>query len=213
MTNAEGKIVITIGRQSGANGLEIGKQLAALFQIKYYDKSLLELAAKETGIDSRLFEKADEKPSNKLLRALVYNPVNMYDKSLMSRDELYELQANVIREIATRESCVIIGRTADYILRDRPNCFHFFIHAPFDKRVEHMMKQEGVTEQKAIHILSKVDKKRAHYYNYYTNKTWGASASYHLCIDSSFLGIEGTASFLKSFVERKLTPLPSNEKL
>ena len=158
MTNAEGKIVITIGRQSGANGLEIGKQLAALFQIKYYDKSLLELAAKETGIDSRLFEKADEKPSNKLLRALVYNPVNMYDKSLMSRDELYELQANVIREIATRESCVIIGRTADYILKTVRIAF-FFIHAPFDKRVETYDETRRRNCAKAIHILNKVDKK------------------------------------------------------
>lgn len=203
MTDTEEKIVITIGRQAGARGLEIGKQLAALFQIECYDKSLLELAAKETGIDSRLFEKADEKPSNKLLGDLVYNPVNMYDKSLMNRDELFELQANVIREIAAKKSCVIIGRTADYILRDCPDCFHFFIHAPFDKRVEQLMKQESVSEQKAIHIINKIDKKRAHYYNYYTNKIWGSSSSYHLCIDSSVLGIEGTAAFLKSFVELK----------
>ncbi len=207
MVHTEKKIIITIGRRAGAGGLDIGKKLAELFQIDFYDKALLELAAKETGLDSSLFEKADEKPASKLLHALAYNPLNMYDKYLMGREELFEFQANIIRKIASKASCVIIGRTSDYILRDVPNCFHFFIHAPLNKRVELLMKQESISEQRAIHVINKIDKKREHYYNYYTNKIWGASSSYHICIDSSILGIEGSALYLKSFVESKLKSL------
>ena len=207
MEYTDKKIIINIGRQVGAGGLEVGKKLAELLHIDFYDKALLQLAAKETGLDSCYFEDADETPTNRLEYALSSNPMNINSDTVLSRDELFKIQSEVIREIANKKSCVIVGRTSDYILRDYPNCFNFFIHAPFDKRVEWLMEKDKISERRAIHTINKIDKQREHYYNYYTNKKWGQSASYHLCIDSSVLGFNESALFLKSFVENKLTIL------
>lgn len=204
MENINVKFIINIGRQVGSGGIEIGKMLADSFHIAFYDKSLLELAAKETGLDAKYFEKADEKPTNKFLFALANNDTNVNYENFLSRDELFKFQANVIRRIASEKSCVIVGRTSDYILRDFDNCFNFFIHAPMDKRVEEIMKQENMSENNAIHLINKVDKKRANYYNYYTNKIWGNASSYHLSVDSSLLGWKGTAELLKKIIETKL---------
>lgn len=204
MKNTDELFIINIGRQVGAGGLEIGRILAELFNIDFYDKKLLEMVAKETGIDSQYFEKADEKPSNKFLFAFTNNPLNVNNENVLSRDELFKFQANVIREIASKKSCVIVGRTSDYILRDFKNSFNIFIHAPIEKRVEFLMKKENMSDQSASHLINKIDKMRMNYYNFYTNKEWGNTASYHLSVDSSVLGFEDTAKLIHSFVKQKL---------
>ena len=207
MENTTNKMIINIGRQVGAGGMEIGKKLAELLKIDFYDTALLQLASKETGLDSHYFEEVDELPVNKLGYALSSNPMNINSETVLSRDELFKIQSDVIRSIASKKSCVIVGRTSDYILREYPNCFNFFIHAPFDKRLEWLMNKEKTSERIAAHTIYKVDKQREHYYNYYTNKKWGQSNSYHLSIDSSVLGFEDTALFLKSFIEQSLLKL------
>lgn len=194
-------LIINIGRQVGSGGLEIGRLLANMLQIDFYDKALMKLAAKESGLDAKHFEKADEKPSNNFFYALTHNLFGFNNETVLSSNALFKFQADVIRKLASDKSCVIVGRTSDYILRDFNNCFNIFIHAPLKKRVEFIMKQQKISERNAFHMINRIDKKRANYYNYYTNKQWGYSDSYHLCIDSSILGIEGSADFIKLFIE------------
>lgn len=199
------KFIVNIGRQIGSGGLEVGRKLAELLQVDFYDKALLKMAAKESGLDSSYFEKADETPTDKLSFALFSNPLNISGRKVLDRDELFHMQSNVIREVAQKKSCVIVGRTSDYILRDFPNSFNFFIHAPHEARLKWLMQKEKISERSATHMIHKIDKQRELYYNYYTNKKWGLSASYHLSVDSSILGFEGTAAFLKTFIEQILS--------
>ena len=123
---------------------------------------------------------------------------------ILSNDELFRIQSEAIRNLAAKESCVMVGRCADYILRDDPACISFFIHNNPETRVQRIVESMGVSVEEAKNLMTKTDKGRASYYNYYTNKTWGASASYNLSIDASILGIDDTVDFIKTFVERKL---------
>jgi cytidylate kinase len=200
-------IVISIGRQFGSGGGEIGKKLANELNIAYYDKELLAIAAQESGLCPEIFEKADEQESSGLSYAfsLGFSPLGMYIPydDILSNEKLFLLQSETIRNLAAKESCVIIGRCSDYILRDNPNCLSFFIHNTFDNRVKHVMERENMSEIRAKELIAKVDKSRAAYYNYYTNKLWGSASSYNFSLDVSILGIEGTVAFLKDFITRK----------
>jgi cytidylate kinase len=204
MKNVENKFIINIGRQVGAGGMEIGKKLAELFNIDFYDNSLIQMAAKEAGMDSSYFENADESPADKLMLALSNDPMSLTSEPVFGRDELYKMQSDVIRKIASITSCVIVGRTSDYVLRDFSNCFNIFIYAPLEKRMDYIMKTKHISERSAHYLIHKVDKKRELFYNHYTNKKWGDPKSYHVCIDSSILGFDETAQVLKEFIERKL---------
>ncbi|NLJ81654.1 MAG: cytidylate kinase-like family protein [Bacteroidales bacterium] len=204
MNDTNQKFIVNIGRQIGSGGLEIGRKLSELLQVDFYDKALLKMAAKESGLDSSYFEKADETPTDRLSFALFSNPLNISSRKVLDKDELFKMQSNVIREVARKKSCVIVGRTSDYILRDFPNSFNFFIHAPYEERLKWLVQKEKISERRAAHMIHKIDRQREHYYNYYTNKKWGLSASYHLSIDSSILGFEGTALLFKSFIEQTL---------
>lgn len=201
------KIIVTIGRQFGSGGREIGKRLAERLGISYYDKELLQLAAKESGLCPELFEKADEKASGGFLQALamgfsmngtVYQPNDYYTDVT-----LFQVQSDVIRSLAEEKSCVIVGRCADYLLKDIPHSTHLFIHARPEDRISRLCRELHVTEKEAAELIRKTDKSRANYYNYYTDKVWGAAESYHLCLDSSVLGVEGSIALLESFVRRK----------
>lgn len=204
------KFVINIGRQLGSGGREIGEKLAAELNISYYDKELIELASQESGLCKEFFEKADEKASQGLIGGLfgmrfpfVTEGAMPYSNCL-SNDALFKIQSDVIRKLAEEKSCLFVGRCADYILRDNPRCVNVFISASLEDRIERVMSRRHITREDAEALIEKVDKKRASYYNYYSYNTWGAATTYHLCIDSSVLGVEGTVEFIREFALRKV---------
>lgn len=202
--------VINLGRQLGSGGKEIGEKLAKELGIAFYDKELINLASDESGLCKEFFEKADEKASQSLLGGLFgarfpfitesAYPYNSY----LSNDSLFKIQSDVIRHLAEEKSCLFVGRCADYILRDHPRCVNVFISAAPEARIKRLMETLNVDAEEAEELMEKADKKRSSYYNYYSYKTWGAAATYHLCIDSSVLGIDGTVAFVKNFIKLKL---------
>ncbi len=199
----EKRIVVTIGRQFGSGGRIVGKKLAEQLGIPYYDKELINLASKESGICGEFFEKADEKNSGSLLKALAMgfsmNNAIFQSNDYLSNESLFQIQSEVIRKVAAEGSCVLVGRCADYILRDEPDCVHVFISASWQDRVRRAMEYNRVPEKEAEEFLKKADKSRASYYNYYTDKVWGAAGSYDLCVNSSLYGIDRTVDFIKQF--------------
>jgi cytidylate kinase len=204
------KLIVTIGRQFGSGGREIGKKLAAALDISFYDKELITLAAKESGLSKEVFERADERASDGLSHAFpmgmspfmgVYTPYT----DILSGEGLFKIQSDAIRKLADTESCLIVGRCADYILRDNPHCISFFIHDKLENRIRCIAERQHITVDQAKDLIAKTDKSRAAYYDYYTNKTWGMSYSYNFAVDASVLGIDETTLFMQRFIERKLT--------
>jgi cytidylate kinase len=202
------KFVINIGRQLGSGGREIGEKLASQFGIAFYDKELIRLASKESGLGKEFFEKADEKESHSFIGGLLGLRTNIsnevYVNNYLSNETFFKIQSDVIRDLAEEKSCLFVGRCADYILRDHPRCINVFITADTDDRVKRVVRDQQLTEEKAQEVIEKTDKKRSGYYNYFSNKVWGAAASYHLCINSSVLGIDETVAFISRFIEQKL---------
>lgn len=202
-----GKILITIGRQFGSGGRFIGKRLAEQMGIAYYDKELIGLASKESGICGEFFEKADESNSGNLLKSMMmgFSMNNTYFQSndFLSNESLFQIQSDVIRKVAAEGSCVLVGRCADYILREERGCFRIFISADMNDRIRRAVEYNHLSEKEAAEFIRRADKSRASYYNYYTDKVWGAAESYDLCINSSCHGIEGTIAFIRDFVEGK----------
>lgn len=201
-------MVITIGRQFGSGGRDIGKKLAESLSIPFYDRELITLASKESGLCPEFFEKADERASHSLSYAFTlgfpfFGNVSPYNDYL-SNDTLFKIQSDTIRKIASEGSCVIVGRCADYILREDERCVNVFVHSPLEKRMERVVQRNGVTVEEAKVLIEKTDKSRAGFYNYYSSKTWGMAATYHLSVDSCSLGVEGTVEFIRSFVQKKL---------
>lgn len=198
--------VITVGRQFGSCGKEIGHALAERLHIAFYDKELIALASKESGLCQEFFEKADERNSGNLLQAFAagftFGPFQYND--FLSNDKLFQIQSDVIRKVANEHSCVIVGRCADYILRDNKRCINVFIHADMDTRVKTVMNRQHISEQEARELVRKMDKTRPNYYNFYSDKEWGVAASYHLSVDSSLLGVQGTVDFIEEFVKKAL---------
>ena len=205
--NTQSPFVINIGRSLGSGGRAIGKLLAKEFGIDYYDREILALAAKESGFCAEVFEKSDEK--NRFLRTLgniipFVGGGSTYYNNELSNENLFRLQSDAIRKAASERSCIFIGRCADYVLREHPRCVNVFVTADMDYRVSKVAEWENCSKEKALEIIEKGDDERASFYNFYSSGTWGAASTYHLCINSSVLGIEGTAQFIKQFVERKL---------
>lgn len=202
--------VVNVGRQLGSGGREVGEKLAARLQIAFYDKELINLASEESGLCRTFFEKADERASQGFLggwlgmRFSFINEGAMPMGNCLSNDALFKVQSDVIRQLAARQSCLFVGRCADYILRDHPRCCNVFISATPEARRQRLMQLHGISEQAAESMMAKSDKRRSSYYNFYSNKTWGAAATYHLCVDSTALGIEGTVRFVEEFIARKL---------
>lgn len=206
------RIILTIGRQFGSGGREIGKKLSAALGIGYYDKELMVEAAKDSGLCQEAFERADERTANSLAYMFTMGGpyLSMFTPyvDILSNDQLFKMQSDTIRKLAERESCVLVGRCADYILRDDPACVSFFIHNSLANRIERVTRQLGVSVEEAQELMTKKDKSRAAYYNYYTNKTWGMAESYHFSIDVSVLGIDETVNMLKMLVEKRQTARP-----
>lgn len=205
--NTPEPFIINIGRSLGSGGRAIGHILAKDFGIAYYDREILNLAAKESGFCAEVFERNDEK--NRFLRTLgniipfIGGGATYYDNEL-SNENLFRIQSEAIRKAAADHSCIFIGRCADYVLRDNPRCVNVFITANMEDRIASVMKWNNCTAEKAQEIIEKGDSERASFYNFYSSGTWGAASTYHLCINSSVLGIEETAVLIKNFVVQKL---------
>ena len=180
--------------------------------IGYYDKELMVEAAKDSGLCQEAFERADERTANSLAYMFTMGGpyLSMFTPyvDILSNDQLFKLQSDTIRKLAERESCVLVGRCADYILRDDPACVSFFIHNSWANRIERVTRQLGVSVEEAQELMAKKDKSRAAYYNYYTNKTWGMAESYHFSIDVSVLGIDETVNMLRMLVEKRQAVRP-----
>ena len=200
------KIIINVGRQLGSGGHDIGRMLALDFGAKYYDRELLNLAAKESGFSEKVFEQNDERKG--FFKGLFnmgsphVNSGSVY-KSSVSQESLFQFQIDAIIKAAKEGSCVFVGRCADYVLRDFPNTVNIFITASMGYRVEQIMNKQHLNEAAAKAFIEKRESQRAEYYNYYTGKKWGHAASYDLCIDSSVLGIMETEKVIAEFVRKK----------
>lgn len=204
------KFVINVGRQLGSGGREVSAELAKRLDISYFDKELLNVASEESGLCKEFFEKADEKASQPLtgglfgLRFPFSGNSTVNTMNYLSNDALFQIQSDAIRKLAEEKSCLFIGRCADYVLRDNPRCVNIFISASLPFRIERIARLDGISAAKAEEKINHVEKRRAEYYNYYSNKRWGAAESYHLCIDSSVLGIAKTTDFIEQFIKAKL---------
>ena len=205
----ENRFVINIGRQLGSGGREVGEVLARRLGIELYDKKLINLAARRSGLCPEIFEQADEKQShNRLATLLGYLRAPFFGgdgstPDVLSSDALFRVQSDVIREVAARESALFVGRCADYVLRDHPRAASVFISASDSDRVARICARTGCSEAEARQIMARGDARRADYYNYFSLRTWGAASSYDLCVDTSALGIERTADLILRFVACK----------
>ncbi len=200
--------IITIGREYGSAGREIGYKVAEAFDIKLYDKEMLARAAKESGICEEIFQSHDEKPTNSFLYSLVMDTYSMGYSGNSYTDmpinhKVFLAQFDAIKKIADEGPCILVGRCADYALESYPNVVSVFIHADMQSRIRRIARLYDLTDAKAKDVIVKTDKKRASYYNYYTNKKWSDAESYELCLTSSELGIEGTAQAIIDYVTLK----------
>lgn len=200
--------IINIGRQLGSGGRSIAAILAKHYGITAYDRNLIELAAKESGLSQEFFENADEKKSHGFFHSLfsaraATNALGGGD-SYLSNDALFKVQSDIIRDLAERESCIFVGRCADYILREHPRCINLFFTANLEDRIARMANEKGITPEQAEELIERTDRRRADYYNFYSGKTWGAAESYDLCINTSHLGHEATAKMLIEYIDTRV---------
>ncbi len=185
------KFIVTIARE---HGRIIGKKLAESIGVKFYDRELITMTAKETGLSEHFINEIEDQKPSSLLYSLymgTYVP-NVYDEAFVA-------QSNLIRSIADKESCIIVGRCADYILRDYENCVHFFIHAPIEQRAKRITEEYGENVKDPIAAVKKWDKKRSNYYNFITQSQWGKAQNYNMTIDSS-IGIDQTAGMIEDYL-------------
>ncbi len=198
---AENKI-ITIGRQFGSNGRQIGELVAKKLGVTCYDKQLIKKAAKESGLWEDLLDEMDEKPTNSFLYSVVMDPYAFaysFDNSgygMNINQKAFMATYNTIQTIARNESCVIIGRCSNYVLRDFNNVYNFFLYAPLEERIKIVMERFNLDEKKAKDQIIKEDKARASYFNYYTSMKWGNIESYDCCLNTTLMDAESMADLI-----------------
>lgn len=193
-------MIITIGRQYGSGGKEIGEKVAQRLGYTFYDKEILTMAAEDSGFSAAAMEHYDEKPSGSLIYSLYMSGAATSD-TLPLNQQLAFAQFNVIRKVAQSDNCVIVGRCADYILREKKNLVTVFLHAPMEHRVERVMKAQGGSNPTlAEKAIKKADKARAEYYNFFTHKKWGEAGSAMLSVDTSMLDTDGIAALIADAV-------------
>ena len=204
------RVVVTIARQYGSGGREIGEKVAEILGIPKYDKEFVTLAAgRDETVCAEALEKVDERATNSLLYTLAAgsNLFGMMPGSPLSlplNDKLFVLQSAIIRQKAEEESCVMIGRCADYVLRDNPERLSVFIYASLEERKRRVAVRHGITEGQAVDVINKTDRRRASYYNFYTGGKWGKFDNYDIAINSAYLGIEGTARVIADMAREKM---------
>ncbi len=197
--------IITITRQYGSGGHAVGEKLAEMLGIKCYDRDLITMAAEKSGMSEEALGNVDEKAASSLLYTLVMGS-NMYHSTVDQfnvpiNDKLFCLQSDIIREIAEKEDCIIVGRCADYVLAEHKACIKVFIYGDFDRRVQTVAKQKGISESEARDLVMKNDKRRANYYNYYSGHKWGKIENYDLAISTDHIGVDGAAKIIAEFAK------------
>jgi cytidylate kinase len=206
------KTIVTIDRQFGSGGKEVGIRVAKELGIPFYDEELIQEAAKKSGISEKLFESFDERPKSLLysiaMDSYMFNlPGSISSDSL--EQQVYLATFDTIRQLAAEGPCVIIGRCADYALAGNPDLLSLFISAPMDVRIERVAKRQNISPEKARQLIIKTDKRRASYYEYYSSRKWGSVESYHYCLDSSYLGLGRTVELIQTMIAHKEHPIHS----
>lgn len=201
----ENKIVITIARGYGSGGRTIGKALSKELNIPFYDREILYKASEESGINVSLFQKNDEDVNKGIFDPSThkYNGelIPPEDSDFVSKENLFNYQAKIIKDIASKESCVIVGRCADFVLKDFDNVIKVFIWAPHDDCVKNIVDLYSVSEKEADKKIKKIDRHRSEYYHYYTCRDWDNARNYDICLNSSDLGFDGCVKAIKSYIE------------
>lgn len=199
------EIIICVGRQIGSGGRDVARLLAEMFGCKLYDRELLNLAARESGFSEKFFEQNDEHKG--FLKSIFQMHGSIgngaFYRNEFSQESLFKFQSDAIIKAARESSCVFVGRCADYVLRDMPNKVDVFITADLTDRIRRVMERGGCDEQHARKFIENGESDRSSYYNYYTGKQWGSAGAYDICVNTSRLGVEGTAAFIRDFVLRQ----------
>ena len=198
--------IITIARQYGSGGRTVGEMIAKKLGIGYYDKDIIRMASEDIGIHETLFGRVDEYSSAKkplFGKNGIYSGelISPQSKDFTSDENLFNYQAKVIRELAEEESCIIIGRCADYVLKDDPNVLRLFFFAPKEDCIVRVMEHDGITGRDAENKIEKIDKHRADYYKYYTGRDWYDARNYDFCLDTTSMGYEKLVEVVKNFIE------------
>ena len=194
-------IIINIGRQFGGGGLGVANELGRKLGIPVYDKELIAKAAQDSGFSKAIFETSDEKKRFFSLSSIVANRFGDTENYMSDRG-LFKMQSETIRKIAEQGPAIIVGRCSDYILRDMGNTLNIFLTSPLEVRAARIAERSGISLEEAERLAEEKDKNRSEYYNYYTFGNWGHASTYDLCLDSSMLGIEGTADFIIDFARK-----------
>ena len=208
--------VITIGRQFGSGGRELGAKLAEILGVEFYDKQLLLQAAQSSGLTTEFFESKDERSPGLFSGSMPFslglissNP--FAGANAVSDDAVHRAQTDVIRHLADTRSCVIVGRTADYVLRDHPCCINIFVHAPESECVSRILRRgDRTSEAEARTMCRKINKLRASYYNFYTDRQWGAAATYDVTVDSSLMPMDDLAQWLATYIRARIAAYQAN---
>lgn len=201
--------VIAIGRQMGSGGRELGRLLAQRLGAEFFDKELLLHVAQQSGLIPEIIERNDEREPG-FFSGITGFASGMFGTALLGYaspgcDSVYKAQSEIIEQLASQKNCVIVGRTADYLLRNNPRCISIFVHAPEDECVKRLLSRgDKTTEADARTMIRRINKLRSNYYNFYTDRQWGAADSYHLSIDSSTLPMDDLADFVALYVSRRL---------
>lgn len=200
------KTIITIGRQYGSGGHEIGRKVAEKLGIPFYDKELLTRAAKESGFSKEMIRNHDERPTSSFLYNIAMDnfglAISNANADLSIGQKVFLAQFDAVKAIAKEGACVIVGRCADYALRDFDNCLNVFVFGKEEKKALRVSSIYNISIEEAKKVCVKQDKKRQSYYNYYSDKKWGRADSYDLCIDSGKLGIDGTVDLIIDYVKK-----------
>ncbi len=200
------KRIVTISRQNGSGGRYIGEQLGKALNIPCYDEKLMDMVAKESGFALDFVEEKGERITGSLLfniaSSLTYASNVFTGNGTSLQDEIYFIQNRIIKDLAEKEPCVIVGRCADYVLRDREDCLHVFIVADEKSKLERAVKYYGLSEKDAALVLKKKDKARYNHYKYYTDQEWGMASNYDLCLNSGLLGIEGCVKVIQDVLNK-----------
>lgn len=201
------KTIITISRQFGSGGRDVGKKLADALGIKYYDRELIEMAAKESGFDKEMFEDTTANTSRlfRFINTFGYSlgaPLSVMNDITMS-DQIFLIQSRVVEQAADSGPCVIVGRCADYVLDNRDDVLKVFIAGDMDDRKKRAIQYYEVDERDVESSIRKIDRNRKGYYDYYTDKKWGAAESYDVCLNTSVFGIDGCVAILKQLLEQE----------
>lgn len=202
-------MIINIGRQLASGGKTIGSILAKRLGMAYYDKDLLRIAAQQSGLTSETFERVDEQPNKTILSSFMgftgiggLTALGLNYNTGLTNQELFQIQSEVIRKLAEQQPSVFVGRCADYILRSRTDCVNLFFCADLQARIDRIRRNNpDMQERQAAKIIEETDRIRSQYYNFYSGKQWGDATSYHLCINTSLLGIEKTADVVYDYIK------------